>query len=65
MFVVKYKLREMPKKSVKASLLLSNGIDGHQNSCLLTNKAHCSSHLWVLNGVLAKFHAHYFTNSSY
>ena len=43
-------------KSVKTSLLLSNVIDAdHQNSCLFTNKAHLSSPLWVLIGVLAKF----------
>ena len=44
-------------KSVKTPLLLSNVIDvDHQNSCLLTNKGHFSSPLWVLIGVLAKFH---------
>ena len=44
-------------KSVKISLLLSNVIDAdHQNSCLLTNKGHFSLPLWVLIGVLAKFH---------
>ena len=44
-------------KSVKTALLLSNVIDAdHQNSCLFTNKAHFSSSLWVLIGVLAKFH---------
>ena len=37
-------------KSVKTALLLSNVIDAdHQNSCF-------SSPLWVLIGVLAKFH---------
>ena len=36
---------------------LSNVIDaGHQNSCLFTNKGHFASPLWVLIGVLAKFH---------
>ena len=45
-------------KSVKTALLLSNVIDAdHQNSCLFTNKGHFSSPLWVLIGVLAKFHA--------
>ena len=44
-------------KSVKTALLLSNVIDAdHQNSCLFTNKDHFSSPLWVLIGVLAKFH---------
>ena len=44
-------------KSVKTSLLLSNIIDAdHQNSCLFTNKGHFSLPLWVLIGVLAKFH---------
>ena len=44
-------------KSVKTALLLSNVIDAdHQNSCLFTNKGHFSSPLWVLIGVLAKFH---------
>ena len=44
-------------KSVKTALLLSNGTDvDHQNSCLFTNKRHFSSPLWVLIGVLAKFH---------
>ena len=28
----------------------------HQNSCLFTNKGHFSSPLWLLLGVLAKFH---------
>ena len=41
-------------KSVKTALLLSNVIDAdHQNSCLFTNKAHFSSHIWALGGVLA------------
>ena len=45
-------------KSVKTALLLSNVMDAdHQNSCLFTNKAHFPSPLWVLIGVLAKFHA--------
>ena len=44
-------------KSVKTALLLSNVIDAdHQNSCLFTNKGHFSSPLWVLIGLLAKFH---------
>ena len=44
-------------KSVKTALLLSNVIDAdHQNSCLFTNKGHVASPLWVLIGVLAKFH---------
>ena len=44
-------------KSVKTALLLSNVIDAdHQNSCLFTNKGHFSSPLWILIGVLAKFH---------
>ena len=44
-------------KSVKTALLLSNVIDAdHQNSCLFTNKGRFSSPLWVLIGVLAKFH---------
>ena len=44
-------------KSVKTTLLLSNVIDAdHQNSCLFTNKGHCSLPLWGLIGVLAKFH---------
>ena len=43
--------------SVKTSLLMSNVIDAdHQNSCLFINKGHCSLPLWVLIGVLAKFH---------
>ena len=52
-------------KFVKTALLLSNVIDAdHQNSCLFTNKGHVSSLLWVLIGILAKFHEEYFTNSS-
>ena len=52
-------------KSVKTAMLLSNVIDAnHQNSCLFTKKGHFSSPLWVLIGVLATFHAYYFTNSS-
>ena len=52
-------------KSVKTALLLSNVIDvDHQNSCLFTNKGHFSSPLWVLIGVLVKFHEKYFTNRS-
>ena len=44
-------------KSVKTALLLSNVIDAdHQNSCLFTNKGHFPTPLWVLIGVLAKFH---------
>ena len=44
-------------KSVKTALSLSNVIDAdHQNNCLFTNKGHFSSPLWVLIGVLAKFH---------
>ena len=44
-------------KSVKTALLLSNVIDAdHQNSCLLTNKGHFSTPLWVLIGVLAKLY---------
>ena len=44
-------------KSVKKALLLSNFIDvDHQKSCLITNKGHFSSPLWVLIGLLAKFH---------
>ena len=44
-------------KSVKTALLLSNVIDAdHQNSCLFTNKGHFLSPLWILIGVLAKFH---------
>ena len=44
-------------KSIKMALLLSNVIGAdHQNSCLITNKGHFSSPLWVLIGVLAKFH---------
>ena len=44
-------------KSVKTALLLSNVIDvDHQNSCLFTNKGNFSLPLWVLIGVLTKFH---------
>ena len=44
-------------KSVKTALLLSNVIDAYQqNSCLFTNRGHFSLPLWVLIGVLAKFH---------
>ena len=44
-------------ESVKTALLLSNVLDAdHQNSCLFTNKGHFSLPLWVLIGVLAKFH---------
>ena len=44
-------------KSVKTSLLLFIIIDAdHQNSCLLTNKGYFSAPLWVLIGVLGKFH---------
>ena len=45
------------KYAVKTVLLLSYVIDAdHQNSCLFTNKDHFSTPLWVLIGVLAKFH---------
>ena len=41
----------------KTSLLLSNVIDAdHQNSRLFTNRGHFSTSLWVLIGVVAKFH---------
>ena len=44
-------------RSVKTALLLSNVIDtDHQNSCLFTNKDNFSTPLWVLIGVLGKFH---------
>ena len=44
-------------ESVKIALFLSNIIDAdHQNTCLFTNKGHLSSPLWILIGVLAKFH---------
>ena len=44
-------------KSIKTALLLFNVIDtDYQNSYLFTNKGHFSSSLWVLIGVLAKFH---------
>ena len=44
-------------KSVKTALLLSNVIDAdYQNSCLFTNNSYFSLPLWVLIGVLAKFH---------
>ena len=44
-------------KSVRTALLLSNVIDAdHQNSCLFTNKGYFPLPLWVLIGVLAKFH---------
>ena len=44
-------------KSVKTTLLLSNVIAAdHHNSYLFTNKGHFPSPLWVLNGVLARFH---------
>ena len=47
----------MATSLVKTALLLSNVIDAdHQNSCLFTNKSHFSLPLWVLIGVLAKFH---------
>ena len=52
-------------KSVKTALLLFAVIVAdHQNSCLFTNKGHFSLPLWVLIGVLAKFHELYLTNSS-
>ena len=45
------------KYEIKTALLLSNIIDAeHQNSCLFTKKGHFSLPLWVLVGVLAKFH---------
>ena len=44
-------------KSIKTALLLSNVIDvDHQNSRLFTNKAHFSTPLRVLIGVLSKFY---------
>ena len=43
-------------KSVETALLLSNVTDADQNNCLFTNKGPFSSPLWVLLGVLAKFH---------
>ena len=43
--------------SDKTSLLLSDVIDAdNQNRCLFTNKAHFSSHLCVLIGVLANLY---------
>ena len=51
-----YKVKKMAK-SLLTSLLLSNVIDAdHQNSCLFTNKGLFPLPLWVLIGVLAKFH---------
>ena len=53
-------------RSVKTALLLTNVIDvDHPNSCLFTNKGHFSLPLWVLIGVLAKFHEYYFTVSAH
>ena len=53
--VVKYKGRKMAKSRLKlyccCPLLLAQ-----TNSCLFTNKGHFSSPLWVLIGLLAKFH---------
>ena len=44
-------------KSVKTAVLSSHVFDAdHQNSCLFTKKGLFSSSLWILNGVLAKFH---------
>ena len=44
-------------KSIKTALLLSNVIDAdHQNSCLFTNKGQFSSPVWVLIGIITKFH---------
>ena len=44
-------------KSVKTALLLSNVFDAdHQNSCLFSNKGYFTLPLWVLIGVLGKFH---------
>ena len=44
-------------KSVETALLLSSVIDAdHQNNCLFINKGHFSLPLWVLIGVLSKFH---------
>ena len=52
-----YQVRKNGYKSTKTALLLSNVIDAeHQNSCLFTNKGNFSSPLWVLIGLLAKFH---------
>ena len=51
------KVEKYAYKSVKTAVLLSNVIDAdHQNSCLFTNKGDFSLPLWVLIGVLAKFH---------
>ena len=43
-------------KSVNTALLLSIVIDADHSSCLFTNKGHFLLPLWVLIGVLAKFH---------
>ena len=44
-------------KSIKTALLLSNVIDAdHQKSCLITNKGHFLTPLWVSIGVLSKFY---------
>ena len=55
--VVKYKVRKMAKSLLKhhfyCPMLL---MQTTKNSCLFTNKGHFSSPLWVLIGVLAKFH---------
>ena len=45
------------KAGLVPARLIANVIDAdHQNSCLFTNKGHFASPLWVLIGVLAKFH---------
>ena len=52
-------------KSFKTALFMANVSDAdHQNSCLSTNKGFFSLPLWVLFGVLAKFHEKHFTHSS-
>ena len=54
--VVKYKVRKMTK-SLSNTIVIVQFIDvDHQNSCLFTNKGHFSPLLWVLIGVLDKFH---------
>ena len=53
---VKFTLKKMAK-SLLVQLLVSNIIDAdHQNSCLFTIKGQFVITLWILIGVLAKFH---------
>ena len=60
---LKHYSNSVPQQVCWNSIIIVIDAD-HQNNCLSTNKGHFSSTLWVLIGILVKFHGQYFTNSS-